>query len=91
MRKGGGIGTQGQIHDVGFGGIHLAPTGIGGEVRGQLATRGVDGGLHIASRGVDVAIEIELHGYVGAAQLAGRGHLGDACDASKHALKRRSN
>jgi hypothetical protein len=82
---------QRQIHDVNFGGIHFAPNRIGRQVRGQFATRGIDGRLHVPRGCIHIAVEFELHRDIRAAELAERSHLGDARNAAKHALERRRN
>ena len=54
------IGGEGEHEDGRIGRIHLAVGGIVGQVGGQIAAGGVDGGLHVARGGIDVAVEIEL-------------------------------
>ncbi len=91
LRRRRGVGSQGDGHDVDFGGIHFAPAGIRRQVDGQLAARRINGRLNVASRRVNVAIQIELHGDACAAELAEGGHLRDARDAAEHALERGGN
>ena len=69
-------------------GIHFAIGWIARQVRGQLAARRIDGGLHVARGGIDVAVQIELQRDAGRAQLARRCHLVDAGDAAELPLQR---
>ena len=50
-------------------GIDLAVGRIAGQVGGQIAAGGVDGGLDVARGGVDVAVQIELQGDRGRTQV----------------------
>ena len=82
------IGGEAEDHDGRVGGIHFAIGGIGREVRGQISSRGIDGGLDVARRAIDVATEIELNGDGGAAEGAGGSHLRDAGNVAELALER---
>ena len=54
------VGLEAEHHDGGVGGVDLAVAGVGGQVGGQVAARGVDAGFDVARGAVDVAVEIEL-------------------------------
>ena len=82
------FGGEREEQDGRVGGIYFSIGGLAGQVGGQLAARGVDGGLNIASGGVDVAAQIKLESDAGAAEAAGGSHLGDAGDAAELALER---
>ncbi len=75
---------DGRIRGIGF-----APGRIPRQIRGQLATGGIDGGLHVAAGAIDIAAEVKLQNHDGEAELADGSHLVDAGNAAKHALERR--
>ena len=69
------IGGERQGHDGRVGRVHLAVDGWIGQVGGQEAVGGVDGGLDFLLGHIDVFVEVEFEGDDRAAAGADRGHL----------------
>ncbi len=65
-----GVGSQRHDHDGRIGGIDLPVGWIGGKVGREVATRRVDGRLHVAGRAIDVPAQVELQGDTGRAEVA---------------------
>ena len=81
------VGSQRKNENGCVRGIDFAVSGISGQVRGQLTSRRVDGGLHIASGSIDVSVQIELQNNIRRADLARGRHLVHARNAPELALQ----
>ena len=83
--------VRGQRHNQNrrVGRVDFVIAGIARQIRGQLASRRIDRGLHIARRSIHIAAQVELHGDVRRTRRRRRGHLIDACDLGKLSLQRR--
>ena len=82
------IGGESDDHNRRVGRVHLAVSGIRGQVRGQVGPRGVDGCFYVARGAVNVAAEVELDGDSGAAKGTGGGHLRNPGDVPQLPLQR---
>src|SRR5581483_4151338 len=69
-------------------GVDFEIIGRPGQVDGEFAGGGVEGGLDIAGRAIDVTVEVELHGDVAAAERTGGSDFIDAGNFSEGAFER---
>jgi hypothetical protein len=88
VRERQGLRGQRQDHDRRVGGVHLSEARPRRHVRRQLATRRVDGRLHISRGRVHVPIELELQRDARRTEGADRRDLAHAGDATEAALER---
>ena len=86
-----GVGSEREGKDGRIRGIGFAVDGRHGKVGGQVALRGVDGGLHFLLGDVDVEVQRKLQHDDGAAIGAGGGHLREPGYLAELALERRGD
>ena len=77
--------------DRSVGGVDLSVARVRRQIRGQIGSRRVDGGLDVARRAVDVATQIELDRDRRVAQAARGRHLRDGGDVTELPLERRGD
>ncbi len=91
LSRGKRVGSERQRHDGRVGGVDLAVDGRIGQVSGQKAVGGIDGGLHFLLGDVDVFVEVELERDDRAAAGADGGHLLEAGHLAELALEGRGD
>jgi hypothetical protein len=82
------LGVDGIDQHGAVGRVHFAVGRRVGQVLGQQAAGGIDGGLYVGGRAVDVAAEIELKGDRGRAETTGRVHRREPGNSRELLLER---